>query len=113
MCVRVFLPGAGAGALPVHDPSPAGPGAVGPLGPGGPLAVDGPGTVLPIFNTLTPPAPLQQRGGRKDTFSSFLIHTGSAHPDSLATAKHTQTLSRSTDTSPPRIFICGRGAAGG
>lgn len=56
--VQVFLPWAAAGALSVHDASSAGSGAVGPLRPRGPLAVHRPGTMLSVFNTLTPSTPL-------------------------------------------------------
>lgn len=59
MCVCVCIPRAGAGALLVHNPSSTCSRAGGPLGPGWPLAVDGPGTVLSEFHTLSLSTPLK------------------------------------------------------
>lgn len=71
-CVQVCSPWAIAGALPVHDPSTAGPGAVGPLGPGWPLTMDGLRTVVPVLDTLTFTAPLEDRHEGTEEEDSFI-----------------------------------------
>lgn len=77
--VCVCIPGAGAGALPVHDSSSTGSRTVRPLRPGWPLAMDRPRAMLPVFYTLTPPAPLektdQEGNERREEVNSFLIST--------------------------------------
>lgn len=57
---HMCIPGAAAGALPEHDSSAAGPGAVGPLRPGRPLAIDCPGTMFAKLDALTTPTPLDK-----------------------------------------------------